>query len=287
MSLSKSAISYQLSKLREIFNDELFIRTSNGLKPTAYCLSISPKVNDLLSRIQEDLFQGGEIIPNSITRDIKINADITAANWFPQLLFEAKTDLPRLRLSLRTWNSHSYQDIADGIIDFGIQHVPNISCSVFESDLCLSHRVFVVRSQHPLVQKGSISLYDLTQYPVVIPDLGGWNDNGNSLMEKVLKKSNMQLNLLGRIGDLSALYKSVSLFNCISYVTTISLPDDLNGLTVLPAPKELNDEKVYYKLFISRQQYGSQQFDFITNFITKSFIAFNKTKHETLNLPFL
>ncbi|MFT7681545.1 MAG: DNA-binding transcriptional LysR family regulator, partial [Moritella dasanensis] len=51
MCVSQSAMSRTLAKLRDMFNDELFIRTSNGISPTPKAseleLLITPLLNDL------------------------------------------------------------------------------------------------------------------------------------------------------------------------------------------------------------------------------------------------
>ncbi|MFT5807673.1 MAG: DNA-binding transcriptional LysR family regulator [Moritella dasanensis] len=51
MCVSQSAMSRTLAKLRDMFDDELFIRTSNGISPTPKAseleLLITPLLNDL------------------------------------------------------------------------------------------------------------------------------------------------------------------------------------------------------------------------------------------------
>ena len=40
--LSQSAVSHSLARLREVLDDELFVRTAGGMQPTARALAITP-----------------------------------------------------------------------------------------------------------------------------------------------------------------------------------------------------------------------------------------------------
>lgn len=50
--LSQSAVSKSLAKLREQFDDPLFIRTSHGLKPTPKMLFLKPKLETLVDQLE-------------------------------------------------------------------------------------------------------------------------------------------------------------------------------------------------------------------------------------------
>src|SRR5262245_2244228 len=46
MCLSPSAVSHALARLREMLGDELFIRTTTGMQPTARALAMAPLIRD-------------------------------------------------------------------------------------------------------------------------------------------------------------------------------------------------------------------------------------------------
>jgi DNA-binding transcriptional LysR family regulator len=46
--LSQSAVSHSLARLREMLDDELFIRTNAGMQPTARALAMAPLVRAAL-----------------------------------------------------------------------------------------------------------------------------------------------------------------------------------------------------------------------------------------------
>src|ERR1700676_4867497 len=48
LGLSQSAISHALSRLRDLFDDPLFIRRPNGLEPTLRAMELLPKIETIL-----------------------------------------------------------------------------------------------------------------------------------------------------------------------------------------------------------------------------------------------
>lgn len=58
LGMSQPAVSHALNRLRSLFNDDLFVRTPQGMQPTERCLAISEKVSvsvaELVNVIQSD-----------------------------------------------------------------------------------------------------------------------------------------------------------------------------------------------------------------------------------------
>jgi DNA-binding transcriptional LysR family regulator len=44
--LSQSAVSHALARLREVLGDELFVRTTSGMQPTARALTMAPLIRE-------------------------------------------------------------------------------------------------------------------------------------------------------------------------------------------------------------------------------------------------
>src|ERR1041384_3569933 len=52
LSLTQSAASHALGRLRDLFGDPLFVRHPKGVEPTARALALAPEIGDILSRTQ-------------------------------------------------------------------------------------------------------------------------------------------------------------------------------------------------------------------------------------------
>ena len=71
---SASAISHALAKLREIFDDELFVRAGQKLVPTAKALELAPTVHVILAGMESLLRPNKPFDPSLSVRDFAIAA---------------------------------------------------------------------------------------------------------------------------------------------------------------------------------------------------------------------
>ena len=86
MGVTQSAVSHTLERLRETFEDPLFIRDGRGISPTARALSLREPVEDILKRFQS-LAHHGEFDPLHAPLEFTIAAnDFPLGFIFPTLL---------------------------------------------------------------------------------------------------------------------------------------------------------------------------------------------------------
>jgi hypothetical protein len=72
--LTQSAISDSLKRLRDVFQDELFRRASNGLEPTDRALRLASKVSAILALSTEALSLDKTFDPGTKSRVIRVGA---------------------------------------------------------------------------------------------------------------------------------------------------------------------------------------------------------------------
>jgi len=66
--MTQPAVSHALARLRTTFQDELFIRTRGGMKPTPKAMLLAPPIRDALLQIQEALEAGEQFDPSVARR---------------------------------------------------------------------------------------------------------------------------------------------------------------------------------------------------------------------------
>ncbi|MGI2261678.1 LysR family transcriptional regulator [Shewanella sp. GXUN23E] len=278
--MSQSTISYHLKRLRSIFGDEMFLRTGSGLKPTERCLQIGHFARDLIGRIEEELIHGNVFEPTEIERELILLTDDTACSWFGPLFGELQKAMPKVSLCARPWYMNAMQDLDKGTVHFGLHIMQNGAKGIYELEVVPCYRVCVVREGHPLAANKQVSLEDLSMYPVLLNDLAGWNNNGNSLIERILKENGLSANLVGRIGYVSSIFNALSQSNAITYTSAVTLPTDLTGLAVLKAPDEIDAIQCHYRLYISKSRYGSQETNYLIDFLYNSFKHHVEAKYD-------
>ena len=100
LSLSQSATSNALARLRDFFNDELFVRSPGGLQPTRLCELIAPGVLAQL-RSLEGLVTGHEDFdPRTSVMHWNLSlSDVGEMLFLPPLAAALRTEAPHTRLS--------------------------------------------------------------------------------------------------------------------------------------------------------------------------------------------
>jgi len=99
--LSQSAVSHSLARLREMLDDELFIRTVGGMQPTARALAMAPLVREALKTLEAAIGLP-KFDPGSSTKQFTIAAnDFTTMIVAPHLLQIFKAEAPHVDIVIR------------------------------------------------------------------------------------------------------------------------------------------------------------------------------------------
>jgi DNA-binding transcriptional LysR family regulator len=99
--LSQSAVSHSLARLRELLDDELFIRTTTGMQPTARAMAMAPLVRDAL-RSLESAIDSPKFEPAISLKRFTVAAnDFTTMVIAPHLLRIVEAEAPSVDLAIK------------------------------------------------------------------------------------------------------------------------------------------------------------------------------------------
>jgi DNA-binding transcriptional LysR family regulator len=102
MSLTPSAVSHGLGRLRRLLNDPLFLRTPKGVVPTERALELAAPVADILARVRGIVSSAAPFEPGTSGRRFTIGApDAVSAVALPPLLACLRTAAPKIDISVR------------------------------------------------------------------------------------------------------------------------------------------------------------------------------------------
>ncbi|NQZ91518.1 MAG: LysR family transcriptional regulator [Moritella sp.] len=161
--LSQSAVSKSLNRLREQFDDPLFIRSAYGIQPTQYALDLAPQLEALLFNI-EQLTAPKTFVPTTSQRRFKMAVvENVYALFLPQFLGDIFTEAPNIILDNQSWDSETFERLRNGELDFGITGkdlnpqdailtlMPPKGIHCYE--LCQDSQSCLVRKNHPLLKQ--------------------------------------------------------------------------------------------------------------------------------------
>ncbi|GEM77342.1 LysR family transcriptional regulator [Vibrio sagamiensis] len=161
--LSQSTVSKSLAKLRQQFNDPLFIRHSHGLTPTPRALFLKPKLEQLINQL-EVLVQPEEFTPHNSEYHFHI-ATVESAYplILPHFLPVIFQQAPRVTISTHSWSEQTFKLLQRGAIDLGITgrdiDINDAKLTmlppddVFEQEIYRDHQMCILRKNHPILQK--------------------------------------------------------------------------------------------------------------------------------------
>ena len=157
LGLSQPAISHALGRLRNLFDDPLFLRKPAGLQPTARAVELAPKVDALLAQAAALVDGPAEFDAESTRRRFRISANDFAGTLITApLLSTLAREAPQARLSLSFAGgpAQAFRKLREGDLDIAVGRFPSVP------DDCQVERLFeetyqvVARARHPALRNG-------------------------------------------------------------------------------------------------------------------------------------
>jgi DNA-binding transcriptional LysR family regulator len=158
--LSQPAMSNALARLRSVFGDPLFQRTSRGIKPTARALELAGPVRSGLSQLRGALAERPQFDPAASTRSFRIAmTDYAELVLLGPLLRSLARTSTSVQIVVRRVDSIFFPPEADlraGAFDAAIGFFPEASAldpRTRSQDLFAEQNVCIARKGHPLMGK--------------------------------------------------------------------------------------------------------------------------------------
>ncbi|WP_245639611.1 LysR family transcriptional regulator [Paraburkholderia heleia] len=172
--LSQPAMSYALSKLRELFGDPLFVRTGRGMEPTPRAQALGDPVARLLDLVQVEILPAPEFRPAESSRSFVLcMSDIGEMVFLPRLQsFLAKT-APHVSIKTVALSMPDLEEgLASGDVDLAIGYFPGLNSESLKRKALYRHEyVCIARDDHPQIGDTlSLDQYKEATHVVVHPD---------------------------------------------------------------------------------------------------------------------
>lgn len=167
--LSQSAVSHALKRLREILDDELFVRTATGMQPTARALAIAGPVRQALGSLEATI--GLQTFdPGTSPRTFTIAAsDFMTQLVMPRLLRILAVEAPQVDIVIRPFTRIDLAEQLDlGRIDVAIGTFATVPPR-FSSDYLFDYDDVLVTS-HPVSE---MTREVLSRLSLMVVSLGG------------------------------------------------------------------------------------------------------------------
>ncbi|MTI13323.1 LysR family transcriptional regulator [Sansalvadorimonas verongulae] len=157
LGITQPAMSNGLRRLRDLFNDPLLVRTSDGMTPTARALALQPLIRNVLSDVEQAIRPQTDFDALSSKRVFRIMAsDYAESTLIPLLLRQLRKDAPNITLDMLTPSDVDFHDVEQGRVDMAINRFDDMPQSFHQSIIwedgfsCLMSKKNLIRRKFTL-----------------------------------------------------------------------------------------------------------------------------------------
>jgi DNA-binding transcriptional LysR family regulator len=168
LNMSQSAVSHALGRLRRALDDDLFVRTADGMEPTPYARELVKPINAILGLLRTVLEQSANFDPLRADTVFRIAVDnCNAIVLAPQLSALAAIQAPGVTLDLRPSGTLDILDrLERGDIDLAVGNMSDPGGGQLHVEpLFDDNFVALARQSHPGAVDGAITYDALAIYP--------------------------------------------------------------------------------------------------------------------------
>jgi DNA-binding transcriptional LysR family regulator len=157
LGLSQPALSHSLRRLREVFDDPLFVRAPSGMAFTPFAEMIAPVVRETLGLLERDVFDRRPFTPSELSRTFRLRTtDYIEALVLPPLLHDLAAQAPRVRIAATPVGpSLPRSELESGACDLAIAgFFEEVPPGMHRQKLLDDTFTCAVRRGHPILLRG-------------------------------------------------------------------------------------------------------------------------------------
>lgn len=169
LGITQPAVSNALSRLRAIYGDPLFVKTSQGMLPTPFARAIAPAVRDALALIQHTLASNRRFEPaNSEKLFVLAMTDYGSAALLPTLVPAIAAIAPHVGVKVvRLDEASVLKKLESNTVDLAFSSQVEAGADFYEKVLFKDEFVCLVSKRHPAIKDG-VSLEQYTAFDHVL-----------------------------------------------------------------------------------------------------------------------
>lgn len=169
LGLSPSAVSHALARLRDLYNDPLFIRRPHGLQPTRRALELGPRIEALIEMAGATLTRPGGFDPYQSDRRFILSAPefVTALIGGPLLTSFAMAAPQASFVAASLGPEVALEGLRRGDVDLAIGRFPEARPGIERLPLYEDQHCVVARRGHPRI-KGAIDAETWSREGVIL-----------------------------------------------------------------------------------------------------------------------
>ncbi len=173
LGMTQPALSRTLAKLRQYFDDPLFVRVAFQMKPTTKGLALAGQIRTILNEIALLKCEQLPFSPETTSRNFKFaGPDVAVVVLLPPVLKEMQVRAPDARLSAVQLDvEHLHGWLESGEVDIAVGNYPFLVQGIKRQLLFKTNHLSLVRKGHPRIAELTSPRAFLEEHHVLVSTL--------------------------------------------------------------------------------------------------------------------
>ncbi|MFS8979178.1 LysR family transcriptional regulator [Cupriavidus necator] len=195
--LSQPAVSHALRRLREVFDDPLFVRTPTAMVPTDAAIRLHAPIDNAMSIIYGALQKHSRFDPSVATRTFRlVMSDMAEQHVLPLLMETLASTAPNITIDVRQMSMDDLcSAMRNGDADIALGYLPALNDECVSSPMLDDEFVCMLRSAHPFQGK-KLTVADLGSFRYVYAET---NTTGHCLAEDAFRRAGIERDVALRL----------------------------------------------------------------------------------------
>jgi DNA-binding transcriptional LysR family regulator len=212
LGLTQPAISIALRKLRRHFDDALFVRIGNTMRPTPQAEAMLEGVRAAIAALEGALAYRLHFDPSRTERSFHVAmTDIGQIVLLPRLLNELSVAAPRSHVDISNISERTPQLLESGELDLAVGFVPHFPAGFYQQALFDERFACLARSDHPRI-RAAPTLEEFQEESHVVVVTSG---TGHLIVDRKLEALGIQRRIAVRIPNFLGVGTIVSMTDYI------------------------------------------------------------------------
>jgi DNA-binding transcriptional LysR family regulator len=201
LNITQPALSKNLARLRDHFDDQLFVRVAFQMKPTTKALALAPQIASILRELSALQCEQLPFTPETSARHFKFVApDAAIVLTLPPVLMDLREQAPNVRLHVVQLDvEHLHYWLESGEVDLAAGDYPFLVQGIKRQRLIRTNYLSLVRLGHPRIEEfNSLKGFAAEQHVLVAAEgAGHYNKVAQDALELVIPKKNISARVPG------------------------------------------------------------------------------------------
>lgn len=165
--LSQPAMSNALRRLRDIFKDELFLRTGRAMVPTATAIELAQTIGPALGQIRTGLKSGLSFDPASSRRTFILGfPDLASVGLLPQFSRLLRSEAPEVNFQIIDVGAQGGEELVlAGRMDLAVGLSFSTRSEISRETLGDFEHVVILDRNNPRLRDGRLTVADIAELP--------------------------------------------------------------------------------------------------------------------------